>query len=131
MLYYLIACNHITNREVNMILNISGHQIEIGKGVQDYVRNKLEPKIKKFFKEAVSAHVTFEKERAFFLAEILINDGVKHEAILKSNGQGADIYSAFEDAYHKTDIQLRKHKEKIKSHHKLHHKNPGKYDAEG
>ena len=105
-----------------MILNISGQQVQIGQSLQEHVKNKLEAKVKKFFKEAISVHVTFGKEGSFLSAEIIVNDGVKHQSILKSNGKGDDAYSAFEDAFHKIDVQLRKHKELIKSHHKNHHK---------
>jgi ribosomal subunit interface protein len=114
-----------------MIFNISGHQVEIGESLQQYVKNKLESKVTKFFKDAISTHVTFGKEGAFLTAEILVNDGVTHQNILKSNGTGLDVYSAFEDANHKTDTQLRKYKELTKSHHKNHHQNPRKDDSEG
>lgn len=105
-----------------MILNISGHQMKVGDSLQAYVKDKLESKVKKFFKEAISVHVIFEKEGAFFLSEIIVNDGVKHESILKSNGKAGDALAAFDDAMKKIDIQLRKHKELIKSHHKNHHR---------
>ena len=113
-----------------MILNISGQQAKIGQTLQEYVKNKLEAKVKKFFKEAISVHVTFKKEGAFFSTEIIVNDGIKHQAILRSDGKGNDAYSAFEDAIKKTDMQLRKHKELIKSHHKNHHKKTRKDDYE-
>jgi ribosomal subunit interface protein len=113
-----------------MILNVSGHQVTIGESLQEYVKDKIESKVKKFFKEAISVHVTFGKDGIFFSAEIIVNDGVKHQAILKGDGKGGDAYSAFEDALHKTDIQLRKHKELIKSHHKNHHKKTRKDDYE-
>ena len=113
-----------------MILNISGQQVQIGQNLQDYVKKKLETKVKKFFKEAISVHVTFGKEGISFTAEIIVNDGVKHQSILKSNGKGSSAYAAFDDAIHKTDMQLRKHKELIKSHHKNHHKKTRKDDYE-
>ena len=114
-----------------MIFNISGHQVEIGESLQQYVKDKLESKVTKFFKTAISTHVTFGKEGAFLTAEIIINDGVTHQNILKSNGTGLDVYAAFEDANHKTDMQLRKYKELIKSHHKNHHRKAGKDDIDG
>ena len=107
-----------------MIFTVSGHQVTIGETVQQYVKDKLESKIKKFFNTAISAHVTFGKDGAFLTAEILINDGVPHQALLTSNGKGLDVRTAFDDANSKTDMQLRKHKELIKSHHKNHHKKP-------
>ena len=113
-----------------MILNISGQQVQVGQNLQDYIKKKLETKVKKFFKEAISVHVNLGKEGISFTAEILINDGVKHQSILKSNAKGETAYVAFDEAMHKTDIQLRKHKELIKSHHKNHHKPTRKDDFE-
>jgi ribosomal subunit interface protein len=109
-----------------MILNISGHQIELGEALQEFVKKKLESKVKKFFKEAISVHVIFEKKIPLVFAEIIVNDGIKHQAILRSNGQGPDARTAFEDSMNKIDIQLRRHKELIKSHHKNHHRKTGK-----
>ena len=113
-----------------MILNISGHQVDTGQALQARVKKRLEAKVKKFFKEAISVHVVFGKEGVFFSAEIIVDDGIKRTNILKSNGKGDTALSAFDDALHKIDIQLRKQKELIKSHHKNHHKKTRKEDFE-
>ena len=106
-----------------MILNISGHQLELGETLQAFVKKKLEAKVKKFFKEAISVNVIFEKKNSLISAEIIVNDGIKHQALIRSNGKGQDWRTAFEDSINKIDIQLRKHKELVKGHHKNHHRN--------
>ena len=53
-----------------MILSVFGHQVKVGSSLQDYVKEKLELKVKKFFKEIISVHVTFGKEGVFFLQKL-------------------------------------------------------------
>ncbi len=97
---------------------VSGQGVSTGQALQDYVKEKLTAYVIKYFEHAIDAHVVFHKQSAFFKVDIIINDGTGMHLPIKGEDESDDIYSAFDKALVKAEHQLRKHKAKIKDHHK-------------
>lgn len=100
-----------------MHITISGKHIDVGTALTDYIENNLVGGVKKYFEDAISAHVSISKERHAFLVDILVNDGTGTHMLVRGNSQADEVYAAFEGAMEKIEKQLRRYKSKIKGHH--------------
>lgn len=98
-------------------INISGQHISVGKSLQEYVKDRMEEIITKFFDHAPGAHVNFTKRGYEYICDIIISDGTGRHTAIKSNGASDEVYSAFETALTKAAKQLRKYKSKLKDRH--------------
>ena len=98
-----------------MHLKISGHHMNNGKALEKYVSSKIRQHIKKYFKHAVSADVTFLKEHNQFNTSIIINEGVRHSQHIQGHALADNAYKSFNLAMQRTATQLRRYKDRIKS----------------
>lgn len=101
-----------------MKITISGKQIKVGTALQEYVKENVEISIKKYFGQAISAHVTFSKESHNFTCDIVVNEGVSNQLYYKSQAKEENIYSSFDRALERMEKQLRRYKRRLKNHHK-------------
>jgi ribosomal subunit interface protein len=101
-----------------MKITISGKQIKIGAALQEYVKESVDTSIKKYFENAISAHITFSKESHNFTCDIVVNEGVSNQLYYKSQAKEENIYSSFDRALERMEKQLRRYKRRIKNHHK-------------
>ncbi len=92
---------------------ITYRHIESSPGLQTHVETKLE-KLKKFFIRPIKIHVIFNVENSRHVAEITLSED--HNAFT-SKDDGHDMYHCLDRAIDKMEVQLRKHKEKVKNHH--------------
>ncbi len=96
-----------------MQLNLTGHHMDITPALRDYVTAKLD-KIERHFDHVTDAHVilTVEKLRHKAEATIHVSGGnIFAEAVEE------DMYAAIDGLVDKLDRQVKRHKEKLKSHH--------------
>ena len=98
-----------------MEINVSGHQVDVGSALQDHVKEKLNKLVTKYFAHAIDAHVVFEKQKAFFKAEIKVHERTKKYAI--ASAEDTEIYKSFDLALKKIDVQLRGYKRKLVANH--------------
>ncbi len=99
-----------------MDIRVSGHQIDTGEALQDYVSGRLTSMVEKYFNRALSAHVTFGKAAGgAFSSDIVahVNKGL----VLKSHAEAHDVHMAFDQAQAKMDKQLRRYKRRIQDRH--------------
>ncbi len=101
-----------------MKITISGKQIKVGTSLQEYVKENIETSIKKYFEQAISAHVTFSKESHNFTCDIVVNEGVSNQLYYKSQAKEENIYASFDRALEKMEKQLRRYKRRLRNHHK-------------
>ncbi len=101
-----------------MKITISGKQIKVGAALQEYVKENIEASIKKYFENAISAHITMSKETHLFVTDIVVNEGVSNHIHYKSQAKEDNIYASFDRALDKMDKQLRRYKRRIKDHRK-------------
>jgi putative sigma-54 modulation protein len=96
-----------------MQINVTGHHIEITEAIHNYILDKLE-RIKRHFENATDIHFILTVEKLEHKAEATLNVSGN---TLHAHAVEADMYAAIDALADKLDRQVRKHKEKITSHH--------------
>ncbi|MBI4373310.1 MAG: ribosome-associated translation inhibitor RaiA [Deltaproteobacteria bacterium] len=71
-------------------------------------------KLRKYFMKAIQAHVTLTVEKSQHIAEITLSE---NQHVLNAKEGSHDMYQSLNRAIDKLESQLRKLKEKVKSHH--------------
>lgn len=98
---------------------ISGQHINLGESLTTHIETKIQETAEKYFENPVTASVKVSKEKSHIICtEIMINDGTGSRVILKSSANDDDAYRSFDSALNKVEMQLKKHKNRIKNHHK-------------
>lgn len=96
-----------------MEIRITGKNVEITQAVKDWVARKAS-KFEKYVPRLVEAHVIIKKEKYLFVVEVTVL--AKH---LRVYGEGSDtenLYTAIDLACLRVIKQLKKFREKVKSH---------------
>lgn len=99
-----------------MDVRVSGHQIETGEALQLHAQERLSAIVDKYFGQALSSTVTFNRAPAgAFRCDIITHpiQGV----VLKGAGIAQDAHIALDQAAEKIDKQLRRYKRRIKDRH--------------
>jgi len=81
------------------------------------LRQKIEArvgKLNKYLMKATQAHVILKVEKARHIAEITL---LENHHTLFAEAASHDMYASFEEALTKMEHQVKKLKEKVKSHH--------------
>ena len=102
-----------------MDIRVSGHQVETGDALKEHVEDRLTAIADKYFSRAISAQATFGKgpHDHGFHCTIIVH--VMQGVILKGEATNTgDAHVAFEEAASRIEKQLRRHKNRLKDHHK-------------
>ncbi|MFI3241996.1 MAG: ribosome-associated translation inhibitor RaiA [Alphaproteobacteria bacterium] len=94
-----------------MEITYNEKQVDVSEKLKAHCNEALSATVEKYFADAFDAIVSFSKEGESFDAEIVVHPA--KELILKGSGNGADPYSAFDDALSKINTRLRRNKSKI------------------
>jgi len=97
-----------------MQLNLTGHHIEITDSLRSYVNEKME-RIERHFDKVTNTHVILTVESVRHKAEATVNVSGGN---IFANAEHEDMYAAIDALTDKLDRQVKKHKEKMKDHHK-------------
>jgi len=97
-----------------MQIAISGHQMDITPPLKEYVTQKM-TRIERHFDNMTNTTVVLHVEKTRHLAEATLNT---KGATLHANAEAEDMYVAIDELVRKLDSQVRKHKEKLTSHHR-------------
>ncbi len=96
-----------------MQVNLSGHHVEITDSMRNYVNEKIE-KLDRHFDQALDIHIVLTVERLRHKAEATLHvSGIN----LHADDVQEDMYAAIDGLVDKLDRQVKKHKEKLVSHH--------------
>lgn len=95
-----------------MHINITFRHVEPSDALKDYVAEKIE-RLKKYFDRVVEGHVVLSQEKIRYMAEITLSvNGIR----MNAKHEGTDFHSAIDTVISRIERQLKRHKEKIKSH---------------
>ena len=97
-----------------MQLNITGHHLEVTDSLKAYVTEKLE-RLEKHFDKVNNVHVILSVEKQRQKSEATVN---VNGASLFADSTEEDMYAAIDSMSDKLDRQIKKHKEKLKDHHR-------------
>lgn len=97
-----------------MQINLSGHHVDITTPLRDYVTSKME-RLERHFDHVTDIHVVLGVEKLRHKAEATmhISGGNIFADAVEEN-----MYAAIDSLVDKLDRQLKKHKEKVKDHHR-------------
>lgn len=97
-----------------MNLSVTGHHVEVTDALKDYVEEKM-AKLERHFDGVTDIHVILSVEKIRQQAEATIDlAGTKIHAEAENN----DMYASIDALTDKLDRQVRKHKEKLRDHHR-------------
>ena len=100
-----------------MNITIAGQHMSVGGSLEEYVREKLQHVVDRYFDHVTGANVHFLKHGHLFKCDILVHDGTGRHTIIKSDAECDDVYSCFDLALAKCEKQLRKYKSRLKDRH--------------
>ncbi len=101
-----------TGRDIKV--NITFKHTEPSEALRAYAAEKFSNCMKKFVQNSTEAHVVFIVEKNRHIAEVSFRtDG----ADFNSREESGDLYASVDALVNSLTQQLRKHKEKLKSHH--------------
>jgi ribosomal subunit interface protein len=99
-----------------MRYQISGKQLDVGEALQSHVKSELGETVEKYSQRPTDATVVFSRNAYEFLCEATVHLSTGLTAA--ATGHATEIYAAFEACREKMDKQLRRHKRRLKDHHK-------------
>ncbi|MBP9865007.1 MAG: ribosome-associated translation inhibitor RaiA [Candidatus Omnitrophica bacterium] len=97
-----------------MDIRFSGMKMTVTQGMQSHFKDKI-LRLDKYAPKIVESHIVLKKQKYGFEAEIILLS-----KNFRACGQGKDkenVYTAIDQAYDRVEKQLKRHREKEKSHH--------------
>jgi ribosomal subunit interface protein len=99
-----------------MRIRVSGKDIDVGESLQTHVNRELGESLGKYAGRPTDATVTFSRDGHLYCCEIFVH--LSTGLVGQATGGAAEVYAAFEAAREKMAKQLRRHKRRLKDHHK-------------
>lgn len=99
-----------------MQISVSGQSIDIGAALNEYVSERMERSVTKYFKDAIFGNVVFSKQGHLFKAKVYVNEGTKTGIKIKAEGESGDVHAAFDSAAERVEKQLRRYHRYITNH---------------
>ena len=99
-----------------MEISVHGKQIDIGNSLRSHVTEMLKTSASKYFSSPINASITFTPEAHLYSTNITVHVG--KGIIIQGHAAHADIYQAYNLALEKIEKRLRRHKRKLKDHHR-------------
>ncbi len=100
-----------------MQTNITFRNLEASEAIKSYAREKVD-RVNKYLDKASEAHVVLALERHLHHADITVHAG---PFFLRGREKSEDMYASIDLAMDKIERQLKRYKEKLKSHRALPH----------
>jgi ribosomal subunit interface protein len=97
-----------------MHITVSGKQLELSDALRHRVWTMLDTISRKYFGDALEAHVTFSRARSFFTCDINMHAG--RGLTLRGEGEAADANAAFDDAAEHIAKRLRRYRRRVNEH---------------
>ena len=99
-----------------MQLIVKGQQIDVGDALREHVRQSLTNVFGKYFGDAIDATVTFSREAHLLRAALTVHVGRGITA--EAEATADQPYAAFDIAADRLAKRLRRHKRRLRDHHK-------------
>lgn len=97
-----------------MTTQITGKNVETSEAFSAYVGDKITAVVAKYLTREADSHVRVEKERGIFRTNCSVR--LASGLTLESEGEGGDAYASADNAIHKLETRVRRHKSRLKSH---------------
>ncbi len=100
-----------------MEINVTFRHAETSPVLQNHIEEKVR-KLSKYFIKPVITHVTLNVEGSRHVAEVSMTE---NHNVFNAREMSHDMYLSVDRALEKLERQLKKHKERVKEHHKKNH----------
>jgi len=100
-----------------MQVNITFRNMFATDALRNHVQDKLSKVVDKYLDKVTEAHVTLSLERYLHHADINLHAGTFH---VRGKEKSEDMYASIDTAIDKIEKQLKKHKERLRSHRPAH-----------
>jgi putative sigma-54 modulation protein len=97
-----------------MQTNITGHHVDITAALRAYIEEKFE-RLERHFDNMTNVHVILEVEKERQKAEATIHVS---RGKIYADSEDENMYAAIDSLTDKLDRQIKKHKEKLRDHHR-------------
>jgi len=98
-----------------MQVNVKSKNLVLTEALKDYAKKKLS-RLQKYSDQILSADVMLITERSFHIVEATVH---VNGLTLRGEEKTGDMYSSIDQVIDKLERQIRKHKEKLKNHHRV------------
>ena len=105
-----------THNSALMQLSVKGKQLDIGDAFRVHVEDSLDRILSKYFGSAIEANVTLAPEAHRFRA--VVSAHVGRNIQIEAQGEAEEAYAAFDAAAERLSKRLRRHKRRLRDHHK-------------
>lgn len=95
-----------------MELNVTFRHMDPSDTIREHIETRM-ARLEKYFLKPESCHFIIETEKFRRKAEITLTDNGDRITACKTTG---DLYESIDGAIHAIEQQLKKHKEKLRSH---------------
>ncbi len=99
-----------------MQLSVKGQQINVGTALRGHIEGSLARMLGKYFGDAIDARVTLSRTGHNFRA--VVSAHVGRNIHLEAHGEAGQPYPAFDAAAERLSKRLRRHKQRLRDHHK-------------
>lgn len=99
-----------------MQVKVTGKNLDIGEALRTHIENRLMQFREKYFEGAVHAQVMVAKQRSSFVCDSSLH--LATGLVLQSHGSAVEAFASFEAAAQHLEKQLKKYKQRLKSHHR-------------
>ncbi len=99
-----------------MQLSVKGQQIDVGTALRGHMEESLARMLGKYFGDAIDARVTLSRTGHNFRA--VVSAHVGRNIHLEAHGEADQPYPAFDAAAERLSKRLRRHKQRLRDHHK-------------
>ena len=99
-----------------MQLSVKGKQLDIGAALRSHVEESLDRILGKYFGDAIDARVTLSREAHRYRA--VVSAHVGRNIMVEAHGEADEPYPAFDAAADRLSKRLRRHKGRLRDHHR-------------
>ena len=100
-----------------MEISVSGKHVDVGDSLRSYAEEQLSGSVKKYFEQAIDAHVTISREGAMMHVDISVHPGARG-LVVQGRGVASEPYPAFDVALERIAKQLRRYKRRLVDDHR-------------
>lgn len=99
-----------------MQLSVKGKQLDIGEALRSHIEGSLDRVLSKYFGNVIEAQVTLSRNAHLFHA--VLSAHVGRNIHLSAQDEADEPYRAFDGALDRLSKRLRRHKRRLRDHHK-------------
>ncbi len=99
-----------------MQISVTGKQLDVGDSLRAHINESLGATVQKYFGKAIDAAVVLSRDARMFRADITVHVGKGIQ--VRAHDVADDAYAAFDVSLANLGKRLRRHKRRLRDHHK-------------